>query len=224
MILGAAVRLLTPQIVIHATHVGSNWVAYPTYPPIRVLLCLHPEEIWEWLDLDFARWRRGFDTMEDVYRWIVGGAGVLNAAWRKIQRRDPLVGRCGGSGKRRNIAWKAFCTWIEEGDLEFDETTEEHEECGRRNKVSPGQVNVDPDRPNVIHGLLGRALDRWGKRDVMEQAWERQRKWVRLAWNRKRAKEWARERKELAKVAGGGMSLLGVQDNQPLELKGGGCT
>lgn len=214
MILGAAVRLITPQIVVHATHLGSNWVAYPTYPPLRVPLCIDLEDICHWLNLDLGRWRAGFDEMHDVYSWLVSAGGFLNAAWRKIQRRDPLVVKCGGEGQRRNGAWRAFCAWVEASGLEFEETIEEHEDCARGSNLNIGQTAVDPGRPNAIHGLLGRALDRWGKRGELEEMWTRQRELVRVEWDRKREKEWRRERSRLARAAGGCISLMGIKDHQ----------
>jgi hypothetical protein len=165
--------------------------------------------------------------MHDVYSWLVSAGGFLNAAWRKIQRRDPLVVKCGCEGQRRNGAWRAFCAWVEESDLVFEETIEEHEDCARGSNLNIGQTAFDPGRPNAIHGLLVRTLDRWGKRGELGAMWTRQRELVRVEWDRKREKEWRRERSRLARAAGGWISVMGIKDHQawnPERQHGRACT
>ena len=217
MILGGAVRLVTPQIIVHTTHLGSNWVAYPTYPPIRVPLCLDLEQFCDWLGLDLERWRDGFNTMEEVYMWIASSRGVLDIAWRKVQRRDPLVARCGRVGQRRNAAWRAFCDWLEAREMEFEDSEEEGEDPARAAEADGGRVHIHPDMPSPIHPLLAGALDRWGKRREMDAALAERKVTVTEEWERRRAKEWRKERCELARVAGSWIDLMGIEDSQPWE-------
>jgi hypothetical protein len=106
-------------MVIHHT-------PYPGEPVISLELTGSAEELLEWLGLDYARWKVGFEAQEGYQRWLAGisqkgnnwalheGIGGSRAAlgWARLVNQPGPIKDTFGHQKARIQKLEDFRTWL----------------------------------------------------------------------------------------------------------------
>ena len=76
-----------------------------------------PEELCDWLGLDYTRALEGFDSEKDLWNWTVTfrEGGAIEGAWKAAT--DPKRKfKKGKGGKSKDRSWLNFISWLREGE------------------------------------------------------------------------------------------------------------
>ncbi|WVQ79851.1 hypothetical protein IAT38_001951 [Cryptococcus sp. DSM 104549] len=129
LIIGHILRLLSPALTLHLTHLVIKHLPFPGVPNVEVALCDDPERLCEWMGWDYGRWVRdgeGWVEERELWEWVVDVeagsragdvlermAGSKSRKKEDTEEKEGKVGKEAKPGKVKRASVKdRFYEWL----------------------------------------------------------------------------------------------------------------
>lgn len=113
-LLSHAVDYISPHLSLLNTHLGLRYSPYFGLEPIRMEITSCPEELCDWLGVDYAKMERGLETEKDLWRWAteVREGGAIDAVWKIVADRGKRGDKGTPRRKGKDEGWVRFVQWL----------------------------------------------------------------------------------------------------------------